>query len=249
VRTRKPTQNPADVVLRKAFGIAMALQASSSNNSPRKLAREAIQKIQSYLEKLPPEASGLVWVEEAKGRYMRENRGGPLCEMMIPPRGRLDGGGYFAAILLKVLVVAHLDTKGTHLPLNLKAWQRAAEQDPSTSGLRAAVRGHERQLSDALTSLFRTTHGDGQSRFTDLCRPCVEALNELEAIALPGGTGASRLPKEIAGELFGKLLVGDLTLETADADLKVKRANALSKLGKALQHKVEFLKAGGRKNG
>lgn len=226
----------------------MALQAST-DNSPAKRARAVVQQIESYLKKLPPEVSQAVDVRLVEGRCKRENRAGPLCEMMIPPRGRLDGSGYIAAVLLKVLVVAYLETKGTHLPLNLKAWQDAAGQDQSVPGLRAAISGHERQLADALTSLFRVTHKKRLRSFTALCRPCVEAMKGPKAVALPGGAHECRLPKDIAIGLFGESLVRDLTSETADVELKIKRANALSKLGKALQHKIEFLKAGGCKNG
>lgn len=227
----------------------MALQASTSSNNPGKLARRAIQRIESYLETYPPEVSRAVGVGLAKGWREPRTTGGPLCEMMIPPRGRLDGSGYIAALLLKVLVVAYLETKGTHLPIDLKAWQDAAGQDQSAPGLRTAISGHERQLADALTSLFRVTHEEGLRPFTALCRPCVAAMNGPKAIALPGGAHECKLPKDIAIGLFGGSLVQDLTRETADAELKIKRANALSKLGKALQHKIKFLKAGGCKNG
>ena len=234
VKIHKSTHNSIEAPLRKAFGVAMALQASSNNDSPRKLAREAITNIEAILGKLPPEASELVWYGVANGSNIRQNRGGPLCEMMIPPRGRLDGSGYFAAVLLKVLVVAYLETKSTHLPLNLKDWQRVAEQDPSNPDLRAAIRGHEQQLSGALTSLFHVTHKEGRSPFTNICRPCIEEID------------ASR---DQAIKLFKRSLVNSLTSNDSDPLSKTVRANALSKLGKALMEKVEFLKKGGRKDG
>lgn len=246
MKTQKPILNPIDALLRNAFGVAMALQ-TSTGKSPRKRALAVVQEIETYLKKFPPEVSRAVEVRLDEGRCKPERTGGQLCEMMIPPRGRLYGGGYIAAVLLKVLVVAYLETNGTHLPINLKAWQNAADQDPSTPELRAAISGHERQFADALTSLFRVTH-KGLRPFTALCRPCVEAMTRPNAIAIPGDTCGSRSPQEIAGRLFGKSLVLDLTRKTGDEELKNKRANALSKLGNALQRKVDFLKKGGRKN-
>jgi hypothetical protein len=229
----------------------MARQASINSNGPKQRIRAGVLQFQSFLKPFPEQLTRHVILHVDEGRLERELEMGPLCEMMVPPRGRLEGGGYVASVLLKILIVAYLEAKDDRLSINLAAWQRAAEQDPSTPDLRTAIRGHERQLSDTLVSLFQIKPKGPRSPspFTNCCRPCVEAMIEPEAIAQPNSTGGGRLPREIACVLFGKSLVETLTSKSPDAQCKAGRANALYMLGRALQHKVEFLKNGRCKNG
>jgi hypothetical protein len=239
MRTLKSIQHPLYAPLKKAFGVAMAQQALIDSNGPKQEIRKVVRWSQNFLKQFPERFARHANIRFHGDRLKGELCAGALCEMMVQPRGRLDGSGYIAAILLKILIIAYLEAKDDRLPFSFATWRTAAEKDPATPDLRTAISGYEREFSDALVSLFRALPEGRRSLFTELCRPCVEAMIESEA------TG---LPKSVARQLFGGELVATLTSKSSDAMRKTNRANSLSKLGKALQCKVKFLREGGRKN-
>lgn len=176
MQTQSSKKTPLNAPLKSAFVAAIDQQASIRANSPNKRISAIIRACKAELDKIPRRFARHVTVKpDAKLSDVRSWEGA-LCEMIIPQRGRLQGGGLFAAVILKILIVAYLETKDDRLSINLTDWQEAAEKDPSTPALKEAIRGHEREFSNALVSLFRDKSRRPRSPFTDLCRPCFEVL-------------------------------------------------------------------------
>jgi len=234
-----PVQNPIHAQLRRVFGVAIAAQASLPSKEKKKQIREIIRWTQSRLFEFSPRLSRHAIVRVDEHGLDLESEEGPLCRMMTAPRGRLDGSGFTAAIILKVLVIAYLEAKDNRLQIDLDAWRSAAEQDLTTRALKSAIRGHERQFSDELVALFRAYPNDGLPRFTNICRIFNEALLDQQAVG----------PLEVLHNLFKKELVETLSSTSNEPELRNKKANSLSKQGTALRHKVKFLVNGRCKNG
>ena len=192
MQTQSSKKTPLNAPLKSAFVAAIDQQASIRANSPNERISKIIRACKAELNKLPRRFARHVIVEPSAKLSAVRSWEGALCEMIIPQRGRMDGVGRVAIVLLKILIVAYLEAKDGRLSINLTDWQKAAEQDPSTPALKEAIRGHEREFSNALVSLFRDKSRRPRSPFTDLCRPCFEVLAD------PSNA--------IAHEMFGKHL-------------------------------------------